>query len=89
MAEILADESLEAEDVVALGLSSGVLWVHMLHHVAHFTYKHSGFLAGERLAVLDAQLTTLPAPFEANNFMKTTLAPVPSDGARGVSGPCV
>jgi hypothetical protein len=73
LAEIIADESLEAEDVVAFGLSSSSLWTHVLHHIVYYTYKQSGIFAGERLAVLGSHLKTLPAPFEADDFMKATL----------------
>jgi hypothetical protein len=79
LAEIIGDDGLAPEDVIALGLSSEVLWIHMLNHIRYFTYTESGCLAGEQMAVLGTNLLTLPPPFEEKYAMKLSVNTYPFD----------
>jgi hypothetical protein len=73
LAQIVADDSLGATDVIALGLTCDILWVHVLRHVSVLTRTQSGLLCGEKIALLGTHLTNLPPPLEQDKFMKSTI----------------
>jgi hypothetical protein len=73
LTQIVADDTLEATDVIALGLTCDILWVHVLRHVSCLTRKQAGLLSGEKMALLGTHLRDLPLPFEQGKFMKSTV----------------
>lgn len=71
---VLGDSELEREDVMAIGLCSDILWLHVLRHIEKDSQKNIAPWAGTELACTGTYLTDLPPSFEKDNLAESSVA---------------
>jgi hypothetical protein len=77
IALILQDPALERSDIIALGLASQTLWLHVLRHVEKECLLVKPPLAGTEITCTGSYLTDLPESFAKNDMILSTLQPWP------------
>lgn len=64
LAQILADDGLSKQDVMAMGRASKTLWHRMLQYVRHKVQKYAGPWVGTELIYTDTYLKDVPDALE-------------------------
>lgn len=75
IALILQDPALERSDIIALGLASQILWLHVLRHVEKECLLVTPPLAGMDIACTGSYLTDFPESFAKDNTILSTILP--------------
>ena len=73
LALILQQSSLEKSDILALGLTSELLWLHVLQHIKKICRRAVAPLAGVEIACTGTYLTDLPKPFVKDDLFKSSV----------------
>ena len=74
LAVILDDSALERKDIIAVGLASESLWLHVIQHVERECQRKTASWAGVEIACTGSYLTDLPEPFERDGLIKSSVA---------------
>ena len=81
---VLNDAVLVKLDILALGLSSELLWPHVLHHVRTSCRKGTAIWAGTEIACTSTHLVDLPPSFEKDKLALKSVPHVSLSGGRMV-----
>ncbi|KAJ9643368.1 hypothetical protein H2199_004047 [Coniosporium tulheliwenetii] len=73
IASILENSSLERSDIIALGLASETLWLHVLRHVEKDYWLAAAPMAGVEIACTGTYLNDLPESFAKDDLAKRSI----------------
>ena len=75
LATILQQSSLEKNDILAVGLTSRWLWLHVLHHVGNVCRRMMAPLAGVEIACIGGLVEDFPKSFAEDDLFKLSIRP--------------
>jgi hypothetical protein len=85
IAMILVEPSLKKRDIIALGLASTSLWLHVLQHVERHCWLTAAPLAGVEIACTGTYLRDLPESLATGNLVKSSVR-IGEDGSTCTEG---